>query len=199
MSSNIAESTENQMQMVDDVQLHKATEQKVAIEQWIQRFDELFLALCKSEQVDQDGALFISLQKGKSKKEVVSVKLNIKDYQPNAIELAVDTNNKLTVKRRKETDTDDDICIEDSNSNEALDLTFTTEEEKISADEEDCGYLVIKAPMLDSKYKENGALKTNVNLTNPKSPKSIVSTIDYWNQFVDDHFLPLVHNADRKD
>jgi len=195
MSSNIAESTENQMQMVDDVQLNKATEQKLAsMEQWIKRFDELFLALCKSEQVDQDGALIISLQKGKSKNEVVSVKLNIKDYQPNTVELAIDTSNKLTVKRRKDMNTDDDICNEDSN--EALDLPMITDGEESSADEDDYGYLVIKAPMLESEFKENGAAKIN---NNPTSPKSIVSTIDYWNQFVDDHFLPLVHNTDRKE
>jgi len=194
MSSNIVDSTDNQMQMANDVQLNKATEQKVAMDQWIKRFDELFLALCKSEQVDQDGALFISLQKGKSKEEVVSVKLNIKDYQPNAVELAVGANNKFTVKRRKENNADYDICNEDSN--EALDLPMNTDEELNIADEEECGYLVIKAPMLDSEYKENNAAKIN---NNPTSPKSIVSTIDYWNQFVDDHFLPLVHNTDRKD
>jgi len=194
MSLNIADSTDNQMQMANDVQLNKATEQKVAMDQWINKFDELFLALCKSEQVDQDGALFISLQKGKSKEEVVSVKLNIKDYKPDAVELAVDANNKLTVKRRKDMNTDDDIC--DKDSNEALNLPINTDEELNIADEEEYGYLVIKAPMLDSEYKENDAAKIN---DNPTSPKSIVSTIDYWNQFVDDHFLPLVHNTDRKD
>jgi len=79
------------------VKSNEAAEEKKAMENWITRFDELFLALCKSEQGDKTA---YNVYKGKHDDEF-SVTLDTKDYKPSEVELVIDTNKKTYYKRKK--------------------------------------------------------------------------------------------------
>ena len=79
---------------------NEAAEEKKAMENWIKRFDELFLALCKSEEGGTTAEDVKRCQTNGKQIDKFSLTLNTKDYKPEDVELVVDTNNKLIVKGR---------------------------------------------------------------------------------------------------
>jgi len=162
-----------------------AAEEKKAMENWIKRFDELFLALCKSEQGD------------KTEDDEFSVTLDTKDYKPSEVELVVDTNNTLIVKGRREVKTEDEIY--DEEFNETFDLPSYVDDEEISLTQDNDGYLVIKAPLLVNdmnKADSDEELKANNSQAIVKSSDSHPKE---WSQLFDELFVPLVKSIERKD
>jgi len=162
-----------------------AAEEKKAMENWIKRFDELFLALCKSEQG------------GKTEDDEFSVTLDTKDYKPSEVELVVDTDNKLIVKGRREVKTDEDIY--DEEFNETFDLPSNVDDEEISLTQDTDGYFVIKAPLLVSDMSQAYSEEEHKTNDNRAIAKSNDSHPQEWNQLFDELFVPLVKSIERKD
>jgi len=162
-----------------------AAEEKKAMENWIKRFDELFLALCKSEQGD------------KTKDDEFSVTLDTKDYKPSEVELVVDTNNKLIVKGRREVKTEDEIY--DEEFNETFDLPCNVDDEEISLTQDKDGYLVIKAPLLVNDMNQATSEEEHKTNDSRAMVKSNDSHPEEWSQLFDELFVPLVKSIERKD
>jgi len=108
---------------------NKAADEKKAMENWIKRFDELFLALCKSEQGGTTEENIKEFQTKGKQNDQFSVTLNTKDYTPEDVELVVDTNSKLIVKGRREVKTEDGVY--DEEFHETFDLPINVDDEDI--------------------------------------------------------------------
>jgi len=177
-----------------------AAEEKKAMENWIKRFDELFLALCKSEQLDENAQKLKKHQIERKSDKEFSVKLNTKDYIPCNVELVVDTNNKLLVKGRREIQTEEEIYYEEFN--DEIDLPQNIDDDEISLTQDDNGYLIIKAPILVDEKLIN---KAQICETEKKTGNDAVvskpkkSNCQHWNPLYDELFIPLVKSIDRKD
>jgi len=154
---------------------NNAAEEKKAMENWINRFDQLFLALCKSEQMQHTAT-----------DEEFSVKLNIKGFQPSDVELVVDTDNKLIVKGRREVETEDEIY--DEEFHEILDLPNNIDDEEISVIQDKNGCLVIKAPFLST---DEAAKSDSTTVSNTVEKGS-----EHWSQLFDELFIPLVNTIE---
>jgi len=154
---------------------NNAAEEKKAMENWINRFDQLFLALCKSEQMQHTAT-----------DEEFSVKLNIKRFKPSDVELVVDTDNKLIVKGRRQVETEDEIY--DEKFHEILDLPSNIDDEEISMTEDKNGCLVIKAPFLshDEAVKSDSMTVSN----------TVEKGSEHWSQLFDELFIPLVNTIE---
>jgi len=164
---------------------NEAAEEKKAMENWIKRFDELFLALCKSEQGE------------KTEDDKFSVTLDTKDYKPSEVELVVDTNNKLIVKGRREVKTEDEIY--DEEFNEIFDLPCNVDDEEISLTQGKDGYLVIKAPLLINDMNKAASEEEHETNESQAIVKSDNSHSQEWSQLFDELFVPLVKSIERKD
>jgi len=162
-----------------------AAEEKKAMENWIKRFDELFLALCKSEQGE------------KTEDDEFLVTLDTKDYKPSEVELVVDTNNKLFVKGRREVKTEDEIY--DEEFNETFDLPCNVDDEEISLTQDKDGYLVIKAPLLINDMNKAASEEEHETNESQAIVKSDNSHSQEWSQLFDELFAPLVKSIERKD
>jgi len=172
---------------------NEAAEEKKAMENWIKRFDELFVALCKSEQGDKTTD---NVSKGKQDDEF-SVTLDTKDYKPEDVELVVDTNNKLIVKGRREVKTEDDIY--DEEFNETFDLPCNVDDEEISLTQDKSGYLVIKAPLWVDDANQAASKEEHKTNDSQAIVKSDDSHSQEWSQLFDELFVPLVKSIERKD
>jgi len=164
---------------------NEAAEEKKAMENWIKRFDELFLALCKSEQGE------------KTEDDEFLVTLDTKDYKPSEVELVVDTNNKLIVKGRREVKTEDEIY--DEEFNETFDLPNNVDDEEISLTQDKDGYLVIKAPLLVDDANKAASEEEHETNESQAIVKSDNSHSQEWSQLFDELFVPLVKSIERKD
>jgi len=150
---------------------NKAAEEKKAMENWIKRFDELFLALCKSEQ-------------GKNWRWWIFGDIGY-------------TNNKLIVKGRREVKTEEDIY--DEEFNETFDLPSNVDDEEISLTQDKDGYLVIKAPLLVNDMNQANSEEEHKTNDSRAIAKSNDSHPQEWNQLFDELFVPLVKSIERKD
>lgn len=162
--------------------------EKKVVEKWIERFDNLVSAICKSGQVDRNGVLHLSLKKAKSDEEIL-VKVNIKDYQQIDTKCAIDKCDRLLIKERKGTTTKDEI----------LNCSTNIEDEEIGQNE--YGYLVIKAPLLAADQNQPLSEDRDVELDKMTPPVSgeAEPIPQHWNQLFNQFASPIANNVERKD
>jgi len=178
---------------------NKAADEKKDMENWIKRFDELFLALCKSEEGGTTAEDVKKSQTNGKQNDKFSLTLNTKDYKPEDVELVVDTNNELIVKGRREVNTEDDTY--DEEFHKTFDLPINVDDEDISLTQDDNGFLVIEAQLLVNDLKRSTT--DDEGKQKGSDSQAIVSSNDThsqeWNSLFDELFGPLVKSIDRKE
>jgi len=178
---------------------NKAAEEKKAMANWIKRFDELFLTLCKSEQGGTTAEDVKKSQTNGKQNDKFSLTLNTKDYKPKDVELVVDTNNTLIVKGRREVKTEDDTY--DEEFHESFELPINVDDDDISLTQDKNGFLVIEAPLLVNDLNRSKTEDEEQHRSND-SQALMRSNDPYsqdWNSLFDELFTPLLKSIDRKD
>lgn len=149
-----------------------AAEERLKMQNWIRRFDELFAALelCENKKIKDN--------------DQFSTTLEIKEFETSDIDMVVDTDRKLTVKgRRKVEGKDGEAYFEEFT--EIIQLPSNVDDEEINLIKERNGYLTITAPFID--VNESCDKMNNVAVVNQENQQP-----REWKQIFEELFVPEV-------
>jgi len=131
---------------------NNAAEERLKMQNWINRFDQLFAALEKSESNQ--------LSNG----DQFSTTLEIKGYEPSDIKMVVDVDRKLYVKGNREVQEEDgEIYFEEFN--DIILLPNYVDDEEINLIKERNGFLTITAPIMKPEESNKLAIMNQNTLS----------------------------------